>query len=282
MKANKRIIAFAVLTLALLVAIAFAIVSIKGNKSKEVKVAKSFVEKLQKMDMINLYQSVDDIEFKSITDVVNKNSINQYTVIGDNITVDLDAKYNVIGFSQKVKEGRAINENIDVENAKVLAEKYVDEIISGKFAFKQVIAEKEGEEVSDNYSIAFYKFVKEYPYYDNEIVVNINKNTGKLQNYSNQTISKVKHNLKKNISIEECKENAIDYYNELNIKVEIAKEPLLAVTIRADGDFELTYVVDLSIVGLDGKVDKNKIFINAETGEVVNRTTDLIEASKSK
>ncbi|MGL5354016.1 MAG: YcdB/YcdC domain-containing protein, partial [Clostridium sp.] len=211
MKANKRVIAFTVLIIALLVAIAFAVGSIKGDKSKEIRVAKSFVEELQNKNIVDLSLDIDNIEFKSIEKSGNKSGINQYTVVSENIGIDLDSKYNVIGFSQKLNSGRDIHEVVGEEEAITIAKKYVDDIISEKFEFKEIRGTKNGEEDSGNYTIAFYKYVKDYPYYDNEIVVNINKMTGKLESFSNQTITKVKHNLKKEITDLEAKEMAISY-----------------------------------------------------------------------
>ncbi|MGL5086731.1 MAG: YcdB/YcdC domain-containing protein [Clostridium sp.] len=282
MKANKKGVIFTVLSLALIGAIAFAVVSITGDKSKEIRVAKSFVEKLQSVKIVDLNMNIDNIEFKSVEKSVNKSGINQFTVIGDNIGIDLDNKYNVIGFSQKLNAVKGVNEAISEENAVEIAEKYVSIITSEKFEFKEIRPFKNGEEDSNNYTIAFYKYVKDYPYYDNEIIVNINKATGQLESFSNQTITKVKHNFRKEISSEESKEFAKSYYNSLDIKAQIVNEPLLAVTTISDGSYELSYVVEFVILGVDGKEEKNKLFINAESGEVVNRTTDLIKSSKSK
>ena len=233
--------------MSLLIAIGFTIVSTFGNKSKEVKVAKKFVEKLQRMDIIDTKLNVDEIEFKSMAKVTNKNSKTQYTVIAENLGIDLDSKYVVTGFSEKVKEYKSPYSSIDKDNAKIIAEEYVRKISNEKFKFKEVREVKEGEEKSNTYTIAFYKYVKDYPCYDNEIVVNINKTSGKLESYTNQSINEVKHNIKKNINLEEAKNISIEHFNKLNIKSEIVEEPLLVVTLRVDGEFELSYVVYLKL-----------------------------------
>ena len=281
MKGKKKIIVFTLLTMSLLIAIGFTIVSLLGNKSKEVKVAKKFVEKLQRMDIIDTKLNIDEIEFKSMDKVINKNSKTQYTVVAENLGIDLDSKYVVTGFSEKIKENKSLDSIIDKDNAKIIAEEYVGEITNEKFEFKELREVKDGEEKSNTYTIAFYKYVKDYPCYDNEIVVNINKTSGKLESYTNQSINEVKHNIKKNINLEEAKNISIEYFSKLNVKAEIGKEPLLAVTLRVDGEFELSYVVELKITSNDGKIELYKLFINAESGDVVNRTKDLIQDSTS-
>ncbi|SDO81947.1 YcdB/YcdC domain-containing protein [Clostridium gasigenes] len=281
MKGKKKIIAFTLLIISLLIAIGFTIVSLLDNKAKEVKVAKRFVEKLQKMDIIDTKLNVEKIEFKSVDKVINKNSKTQYIVVGENLGINLDSKYVVTGFSEKVKEDISPDSIIDKDNAKILAEEYVSKITNEKFEFKEVREVKEEEKKSNTYTIAFYKYVKDYPCYDNEIVVNINRTSGKLQSYTNQSINKVKYNIKKNIDLEEAKNISIEYFSKLNIKLQIVKEPLLSVTLRVDGEFELSYVVDLNVITNDGKIDKYKLFINAESGEVVNRTSELIQDSTS-
>lgn len=284
MKTKKESIAFLLLIIALVIAIGFIIVSILGNKSKEVKVAKEFVTKLQKMDIIDTEININEVEFKSVGRVSNKNSIVQYTVVAENIGIDLDSEYVVTGFSQKLKESRISNSNMDKNKAKVIAEEYLDKITDENFNFKEIRESKEDEKNSNTYTIAFYKYFKDYPYYDNEIVVNINKNTGKLESYMNQSISEAKHNINKNknIKVDEVKSIALDHFNKLNIESEIIDEPLLAFILSSNGEFELSYVVDMNIINANKKEEKYKLFINAESGEVINRTKEQIEVSSSK
>lgn len=281
MKAKKEFVAFTVIIIALVVAIGFTVLSILGSKSKEINVAKELVTKLQKMDVIDTELDVEEIEFNSVAKVASKNSKNQYTVVAENIGIDLDSEYNVTGFSNKLKEKKYSDVFINESEAVRLSEKYVDEIANEIFGFKEVKSIKEGEENTETYAIAFYKYYKGYPYYDNEIVVNINKASGKLEGYTNQSIDVVKHNYGKDIDLEEAKSSAIEYFNKLNIKAEIVGEPILAFTLGISGEFELSYVVDLTTIDSDRETDKYKLVINAESGEVVSRTNDLIDASRS-
>lgn len=280
MKAKKKVIAFTVLTIVLLIAIGLAVVSNLGNKLKEVKVAKEFVTNLQKKGIIDTKLNLDEIEFKSMSKLVNKSSKTQYTVIGENIGIDLDSKYEVTGFSQKSKIDN-IKDSIDENTAKEISEKYINEITNEKFTFKEMREAKESEGNSNVYTVVFYKYFDNYPYYDNEIVVNINKNSGKLESYTNQRIDDINHNLNKSIDLDRAKKNAVDYFTRLNQKSEIVDEPLLALILGIDGEFELSYVVNVKTTSADNKEDKYKLFINAESGDVVNRTADLIESSTS-
>ena len=280
MKAKKKVIAFIVLVIVLLIAISFAIVSNLGNKSKEVKVAKEFVASLQKKGIIDIKLNLGEIEFKSMSKLLNRSSKTQYTVIAENIGVDLDGKYGVTGFFQKSKVDN-IKDSIDENTAREISEKYINEITNEKFTFKEIREVKESEGNSNIYTIAFYKYFKDYPYYDNEIVVNINKSSGKLESYTNQSIDDINHNLNKSIDLDRAKKNAVDYFTRLNQKPEIVDEPLLAFILGIDGEFELSYVVNVKTTSADNKEDKYKLFINAESGEVINRTADLIESSTS-
>lgn len=280
MKAKKKVIAFIVLVIVLLIAISFAVVSNLGNKSKEVKVAKEFVTSLQKKGIIDIKLNLGEIEFKSMSKLVNSSSKTQYTVIAENIGVDLDGKYGVTGFFQKSKVDN-IKDSIDENTAREISERYINEITNEKFTFKEIREVKENEGNSNIYTIAFYKYFKNYPYYDNEIVVNINKSSGKLESYTNQSIDDINHNLNKSIDLDRAKKNAVDYFTRLNQKPEIVDEPLLALILGIDGEFELSYVVNVKTTSANNKEDKYKLFINAESGEVVNRTADLIESSTS-
>lgn len=280
MKTKKEVVVFSLLIVVLVIAIGFAASSVSGEKSKEVKGAKEFVQKLQKSNIIDTELNLNEVEFKAVEKATNKSFKSKYTVVAENIEIDLDSEYVVTGFSQKVNEVKSIS-LINENEAKLIAEEYVSEIADEKFSFKEVRALKAGEESSTTYTVAFYKYIKNYPYYDNEIVVNINKNTGKLESYSNQTINKVSHNIDKSIEEEEAINIAKDHFNKLNVKAELSKKPLLAVTLKVDGEFELSYIIDVNTTNAEGKTDKFKLFINAESGEVSNRTTELIETSRS-
>ncbi|MEG1287560.1 MAG: hypothetical protein RSD13_05855 [Clostridium sp.] len=281
MKAKKEIVAFTIIITALVIAIGFTMVSVLGNKTKEIKVAKELVGKLQKMDIIDTEFNIDEIEFKSVAKVVNKNSKTQYTVVVENIGIDLDSKYVVTGFSHKSKDGKSYKSIIEESEAIKIAEKYVDEITNEKFTFKEVRAPKEGEENNNIYTIAFYKYYKDYPYYDNEIVVNINKLSGKLENYTNPNIDMNEHNSSKEINSKEAKNIAIEHFNKLNVEVEVIEEPLLAFVFGTNEEFELCYVINLETLNSENESDKYKLFINSESGLIINRTNDLIDSSRS-
>lgn len=286
MKVKKRIIAFGVLAIALIIAIGFTVVSNLDNKLKEVKVAKAFVTNLKDKEIIDTEVNLDEIEFKSISKLANKNSKTQYTVMAENIGIDLDSKYVVTGFSKKVEldsQNKSVIESniIDEESAIEIAEEYVNEITNEKFSFKEIRKVNDEENDSNTHVIVFYKYFKNYPYYDNEIVVSINKTSGKLESYINQSINDVKHNLKRYIEVDEAKNIALNYFAKLNQEVEIAEEPLLAIIAGVNDDFELSYVVDIKTKSIDGKEDKYKLFINSESGEVLNRSVDVIETSRS-
>lgn len=280
MKAKKEVVAFTLLTITLVIAIGFAVRTVSGEKSKEVKVAKEFAIKLQDSNIIDTDINLEEVEFKSVDKLANKTSKAQYTVVAQNLGIDLDSEYAVIGFYQNSEETVA-RKLINEDNAIVIAEEYISQMTDEKFLFKEIKSIKEGEEKSSTYTIAFYKYFKEYPYYDNEIVVNINKDSGKLENYSNQSINKVRYNLKQNINEEEASDIAIDNFKKLNIEAKIVNKPLLAIAQRADGEFDLSYILDVDTINAEGKEEKYKMFINAGTSEVINRTTQLVETSVS-
>lgn len=277
---KTKIIALVTIIIILVISITFSISTIMGNKSKEISIAKDFVKKLQKMDIIDTKLNMDEIEFKSIEKVASEDSKTQFTVIAENLGIDLNSKYVITGFSQKLNQSNTEN-IINEDDAKIIAVKYVDQIISEKFKFKEIRKVKVGEEEPSTYTIVFYKYIKEYPYFDNEIIVSINKSTGKLENYTNPSIDKVKHNLKKSINVRNAEKISTDYFNKLNIKGDIKGTPLLAVILDVNGEYQLSYIVDAESINLDNNIDKYKLFINAESGEIVNKTNDLIESSIS-
>lgn len=282
MKIKKQIIAFIITVISLIIAIGLAITSNLDDKLKEVKVAKEFFVNLKEKDIIDTELNLNEIEFQSIPKLENINSKIQYTVIAENVAIVLDSNYVVTAFSQK--ESRVQNKSvlIDENMAIELAEEYVSEITKDKVKFKEIRQVREDEEGDFNsHIVVFYKYFKNYPYYDNEIVVKINKATGKLESYINNNVDDIKHNIKKDINKTDVKNILTDYFSNSNKRVEILENPILAHILNTNEEFILSYVVDVKTTDNDNKKEMYKVFINAETGEVINILNNVIESTES-
>ena len=206
MRLKKGTIVFSIVIAVLLVLIVFMINNILNKGTKEVIVAKKFIENLSDNNIIEEYKNNSKIdEEATLNKLANKSSQIQYSVIVGNYGVDIDKDYNVLGFSNKNLGSEFTNAVIDEKKAINLATKYVNEITNDEFKFKEVRSRE--EENSPCYNIVFYKCKDGYPYYKQEISAVIDKNKGKLEGYSNYPLDHIKHI--KEINIDEAKAGEI-------------------------------------------------------------------------
>lgn len=234
MRLKKGTITFSMVIVVLLVLIVFIVNNILNKGTKEVSVAKKFIENLSDNNIIEKYKDDSKIvEEATLNKLANKSSQIQYSVIVGNYGVDIDKNYNVLGFSNKNLGSMPINEVIDEKKAINLATKYVNEITDDEFKFKEVRTRQ--EENSPCYNIIFYKCKDGYPYYKQEISAIIDKSEGKLEGYSNYPLDHIKHI--KEINIDEVKagEIAKGHFTNLNFKVSALDNPMIAfVSVKDD------------------------------------------------
>ncbi len=277
MRFKKATIVFSVIIIVLLLLIGISISNILDRGTKEVKVAKEFIEELYDNNIIEKNSLIKDevIEEEVLNKLSNKNSIIKYSVIIGNYGVDIDKDYKVVGFSNKnLGEEKYKAEEISKSKAIALAEKYISEITKERFSYKE-IKEKE----SDNsivYNVVFYKYRNEYPCYQLEINSLINKITGKLEGYTNYSLEVMNYIDDINIDEEQAKESVNNNFKSLNINAKIDGKPILAYINNSDKEMVLAYVFNMKIINDDNKEESIKSFVRADNGEVINYNLEAV------
>ncbi|WP_195264141.1 hypothetical protein [Clostridium sp. 1001275B_160808_H3] len=275
MRLKKGTITFSMVIVVLLVLIVFIVNNILNKGTKEVSVAKKFIENLSDNNIIEKYKDDSKIvEEATLNKLANKSSQIQYSVIVGNYGVDIDKNYNVLGFSNKNLGSMPINEVIDEKKAINLATKYVNEITDDEFKFKEVRTRQ--EENSPCYNIIFYKCKDGYPYYKQEISAIIDKSEGKLEGYSNYPLDHINHI--KEINIDEVKagEIAKGHFTNLNFKVSALDNPMIAFVSVKDDEMVLSYIYNVKVINNDKKEEIYNICIRADSGEVINFNLEAV------
>lgn len=172
--------------LLIIIILAVGIIMLSRNilniKNKEVKVAKEFIELLIDKDIID-ENNEKFLEEEHLNQSIGKASNIKYSVILGSYAIDIDKDFKVIGFSNKNLEVKNKSSNINEEEAILLAEKYLKEITDSEVLFKEV--KEKDEENNSHYSVIFYKSKDGKPIYGQEIIMVIDKYSGKLDSYSN-------------------------------------------------------------------------------------------------
>lgn len=263
-KINK-VIAICLLILLVIIA-AVCIYGYIGSGSKEKKVAKAYVTMLREKDMIDKDVNLDEIE--SIKKSDPSKAEEYYSVTVDKYAVDIDAKYNVIGFNNQ--KSKVDFENISLDNAKDIAENYVKTLYDGECIFKEIVKEEESQKVP-YYTMIFSKCKDGIPYYTYSVSVKINKESGKLDGFSNSSINIEPKESIVNISKEKAESNVKEFFCKVNTFVEFDDETCECFYEDKDKrEFELCYIVSVRGIDSDNKEIKMKYFVSAETGEIIN------------
>jgi hypothetical protein len=269
MRLKKIKVIFSVVIIILLGLIGYIVNGILNKETKEVIVAKKFIENLSDEKIINNSDYYKEaIEEEALNKLNSKSSQIQYSVIVGNYGVDIDKNYNVLGFSNKNLGTKIKLAEISEEKATSLATKYIDETTNDEFIFKEIKTRE--EEGSPCYNVVFYKCKDGYPYYKQEINTSINKVTGKLESYSNYPLDNIKHI--KDINIDEYKAKNIvqNYFINLNLKSEILDKPMIAFVSVNDNEMALSFVYNVKTIDDKNKEEKYIIYIRADLGEVIN------------
>ena len=263
-KINK-VIAICLLILLVIIA-AVCIYGYIGSGSKEKKVAKAYVTMLREKDMIDKDVNLDEIE--SIKKSDPSKAEEYYSVTVDKYAVDIDAKYNVIGFNNQ--KSKVDFENISLDNAKDIAENYVKTLYDGECIFKESVKEEESQKVP-YYTMIFSKCKDGIPYYTYSVSVKINKESGKLDGFSNSSLNIEPKESIVNISKEKAESNVKEFFCKVNTFVEFDDETCECFYEDKDKrELELCYIVSVRGIDSDNKEIKMKYFVSAETGEIIN------------
>lgn len=277
MRFKKASIVFSVIIIVLLLLIGFSISNILDRGTKEIKVAKKFIEELYDNNIIesNSIIKEDVIEENVLNKLSNKNSIIKYSVIVGNYGVDIDKDYNVLGFSNKnLGEEKYKAEEISEDKAVDLAKNYVSQITEEDFSFKEV--KKKDNDNSVVFNVIFYKYRNGYPCYQQEINTLINKITGKLEGYTNYPLEAVNYVDEINIDEENAIEKIINNFANLNINAKIEGKPTLAYINNSDKEMVLAYVFNIKITNKDNKEEFINSFVRADNGEIINYNLEAI------
>ena len=277
MKFKKASIVFSVVIIVLLLLIGLSISNILDRGTKEVKVAKKFIEELYDNNIIEKSSIIkeDIIEDETLNKLSNKSSRMKYSVIIGNYGVDMDKDYNVLGFSNKnLGEEKYKAEEISKEKAIDLSKSYVSKITKEKFGFKE-LKEKENNN-SLVYNIIFYKYRNNYPCYQQEINTLINKITGKLEGYTNYPLEAINYVDEINIDEDKAIESVTNNFESLNLNAKIEGKPTLAYINNSDKEMVLAYVFNIKIINKDNTEEFISSFVRADNGEIINYNLESV------
>lgn len=276
MKNKKRVIYLVtsfIIIIILILAIVIAYMNIYGKSSKQVRESYDFLHNLQ---MINAISKEADIKREGFQEVkrVNELSTVKFTLINCNYGVDLSEDYEVIGFSNQDPKKQYTNTLTELECVEY-AKKYLNKIYKGDFAFKQI--KDNDSEGNPFYTIAFNKIQNKYICYSSEILIKINKYNGLLEGYSNYSDKNVKYSSEISISEEKCKRIFNEYMNNTGFKGEIVGTPKIGY-INIDGEEnQLCYIIVYSIIDSEDNSILNDMVINANSGEIVKYSNNIVE-----
>lgn len=277
MRFKKASIVFSVIIIVLLLLIGFSVSNILDRGTKEVKVAKEFIEELYDNDIIEKNSIIKDavVKEEALNKLSNKNSIIKYSVIVGNYGVDIDKDYRVVGFSNKnLGEEKYKAEEISGDKAIALAKTYISNITKEKFAFKEI--KSKDNDNSLVYNVIFYKYRNEYPCYQQEINSLINKITGKLEGYTNYSLEAMNYIDEINIDEDKARESVNNNFKSLNINAKIEGKPILAYINNSDKEMVLAYVFNIKIINKDNTEEFIKSFVRADNGEIINYNLEAV------
>lgn len=237
-----------------------------GAGSKENKAAKSYMHMLQEKDMID--KDIDVKRCKSVKKSDPSKTEEYYSVTIDKYAIDIDAKYNVIGFNNQ--KSKADSENITIDRAREIAEDYVKTLYNGECIFKEVVKEEESQKVP-YYTMLFAKCKDGIPYYTYSVSLKINKESGKLDGFSNSSINIEPKTSVINIDKEMAEENVKEFFSKLNTFVEFDEETYKCFSEDKDKtELELCYIVSVRGLDTNNKEIRMKYFVSTETGDIIN------------
>lgn len=278
-KKKSNFIVFASIIILMFI-IAFVIHNYIGNGTRQVRAARSFIKILYENELIDKTEKISDMEFKVMENQGNDGN-SSYSVTTKDYGIDLDSNCNVIGFVNKnpvsdtvaLQEGKAIDKAISCLEA----------IEEEDYRRSQVtVASNSSETDSPYYKVVFDKYKGAYPYYSDKIILNINKATGKLDGYSNNSLQKKPKKGLININEEEAGKIALYEFNKVNTNGKLEDNMYLAYCDNKDEELtELAYVITISGIDVTDKEVKMKYFISSEEGKLIGFVKDNVTTTSS-
>lgn len=280
MKSKRIKLILSLVIIVLLFSIILVARRILNVENKEVKVAKDFIEELYYSGIIDYTEGITKEE-QALNKSNKKNTSIKYSVMIGNYGVDIDDNYNILAFSNKNLTDNNVNDNLEKamlysyneeiteEEAIYLAENYLNKIINEKSIIKRIKVENENSPI---YKISFYKFKENYPYYKEEISISINKNTGKLESYTNYPILNMNYNENINISEEEAINIIKNNYIDSNLNISIDDKCKIAYVTVDEKEMVLAYIFNIE---KDNEESVN--FVRADNGQILNNIAQVIK-----
>jgi len=279
MKFKKASIIGSIILLILLMIIVIILYNFIGPGASDTKASRNFMTKLYSINAISTEQNLENIKYERSRILNSQNELVHRTIVTQSFGIDLDKNNNVIGFAKK-----EIPTNIDklsLQDARVLAERDLENIYDGEVVLKTINSNEDAKYLP-YYSFIYTKQKNGYPFYFDEIKLNIDKENGFLDGYSNSTMQKECKEPVINISDQGAKDIALEDFQKYNKEGNVRKETdLVYVDNKIDKEVSQIYEV-CYIVTIDGKNDKGiniswKIFVSSENGNILNILKDGAE-----
>lgn len=276
MKNNKIIINSGIVLVFIAIILGVASHKLFGESSKEINASKQFMYELYSMKAIDTTDELTDLKYEKVKTINSQNELVNKTIVTQNYGIDLDKDNNIVGFAKK--DIKRSSNKISDEKARKKADEYLMEICGNDLIFK----EKKDEKDLPYYSFTYTKKENGYKLYFDEIKININRESGYIDGYSNTTIQKQCSDPKISISEEEAENIAYDSFSQYNTQGEVMKDTELVYAYNKNDDsginnLELCYVVSIKTKKSDESEVMFKIFVNADNGEVYNSIKENME-----
>ena len=276
MKNNKIIINSGIVLVFIAIILGVASHKLFGESSKEINASKQFMYELYSMKAIDTTDELTDLKYEKVKTINSQNELVNKTIVTQNYGIDLDNDNNIVGFDKK--DIKRSSNKISDEKARKKADEYLMEICGNDLIFK----EKKDEKDLPYYSFTYTKKENGYKLYFDEIKININRESGYIDGYSNTTIQKQCSDPKISISEEEAENIAYDSFSQYNTQGEVMKDTELVYAYNKNDDsginnLELCYVVSIKTKKSDESEVMFKIFVNADNGEVYNSIKENME-----
>ena len=279
MKFKKASIVGGITLLFLFIIIVIILYNFIGPGAMDIKASKNFITKLYSINAISTKENLDAIKYDRIKILNIQNNLVHKSIATQNFGIDLDKNNNVIGFAKK--EIPSDITKLNLQEARILAEEYLKNIYDGEVLIK-TINSNDGSKYLPYYSFIYTKQKNGYPFYFDEIKLNIDKENGFLDGYSNSTMQRECKESVINMSEQEAKEIALEEFQKFNKEGMVRNETNLVYTDnKIDEEASKIYEV-CYIVNIDGKNDRDvninwKIFVSTENGNILNILKDGAE-----
>lgn len=278
MKVKKASIIYTIVIVVLIISIVVVVETIMPGKAKEYIEAKNVMEVLQDNNAIDSNFNVNKSEYEVLKENNKDNGFTRYTVMTSDYGIALDSEYKLIGFQNK--NISSTDNNISEEDAIILANKYIS-ILTDDNLLLNGIKTKNNEDDS-TYTIGYTKTYNNYEIFGQEALVKINKSTGFLEGYNNIPLNNLAYTSEISVDKDKAIEIATTYFNKLNVRLEKFDDPKLVYFMKGNDIAKLSYLFEVEMIDNENITHKNKVFISAKTGEIINTIDDAINKANAQ